>query len=294
MKPLLNTKLLSRYTAEFSSKSQEEAFLSFNWYDNKSATRNTFMILVFFVITFFFRDLTETGNKESIFYLFLLRLAVFCVLFFSSIAIHRTTQYCRKYHSLVLVNQIVISVSVFVLAVIREMPIAYLGVNIILLTLVFYQFIHNRFYYTLAVCGFLGAGAIFTSVVFLDINASDLLASALILIPLNFLGVTILRSNNKSRRYEYLALTDLKKSNDEKETAIQELKSSLAEVKTLRGFLPICAKCKKIRDDEGYWNQIELYIEKHSEAQFSHGICQECAEELYGEDAWYKRKYNNQ
>jgi len=55
------------------------------------------------------------------------------------------------------------------------------------------------------------------------------------------------------------------------------------ENKTLKGFLPICASCKKIRDDKGYWNQIESYIRDHSEAEFSHGICPECIEKLYPE-----------
>jgi len=54
-----------------------------------------------------------------------------------------------------------------------------------------------------------------------------------------------------------------------------------AQVKTLRGLLPICANCKKIRDDRGYWNQIESYVREHSEAEFSHGICPECAAKLY-------------
>lgn len=53
------------------------------------------------------------------------------------------------------------------------------------------------------------------------------------------------------------------------------------ENKTLKGFLPICASCKKIRDDQGYWNQIESYIMDHSEAEFSHGICPECVNKLY-------------
>lgn len=61
----------------------------------------------------------------------------------------------------------------------------------------------------------------------------------------------------------------------------QELEHTLGEIKTLRGLLPMCASCKKIRDDQGYWRQIELYIEAHSEAQFSHGICPECAKKLY-------------
>jgi FixJ family two-component response regulator len=72
-----------------------------------------------------------------------------------------------------------------------------------------------------------------------------------------------------------------KRSEAERERLIQELQNALAQVKTLSGLLPICASCKKIRDDKGYWNQIEGYIEKHSDAVFSHGICPECANKLY-------------
>ena len=60
-----------------------------------------------------------------------------------------------------------------------------------------------------------------------------------------------------------------------------ELQKALAEIKTLRGILPICSSCKKIRDDEGYWNQLETYIQEHSEAVFSHGLCPECGKKLY-------------
>jgi hypothetical protein len=67
----------------------------------------------------------------------------------------------------------------------------------------------------------------------------------------------------------------------EKEQLITELQEALAKVKTLSGLLPICASCKKIRDDRGYWNRIEAYIGKHSDAQFSHGICPDCAKKLY-------------
>jgi PAS domain S-box-containing protein len=64
---------------------------------------------------------------------------------------------------------------------------------------------------------------------------------------------------------------------------IQELTEALARVKTLSGLLPICASCKKIRDDKGYWQQVETYIRKHSEAEFTHGICPECFQRLYPE-----------
>ena len=62
---------------------------------------------------------------------------------------------------------------------------------------------------------------------------------------------------------------------------IARLKNALAKVRLLSGLLPICASCKKIRDDKGYWNQIESYIRDHSEAEFSHGICPDCAKQMY-------------
>jgi len=61
----------------------------------------------------------------------------------------------------------------------------------------------------------------------------------------------------------------------------QKLAKALAEIKTLKGILPICMHCKKIRDDEGYWNQIENYIHARSEAEFSHSICPDCLTEHY-------------
>ncbi len=69
---------------------------------------------------------------------------------------------------------------------------------------------------------------------------------------------------------------------------IGELKKALKEVKTLSGFLPICSHCKKVRNDNGYWDQIETYIKKHSEAQFSHSICPDCAEKYYPDFGIYK------
>jgi hypothetical protein len=78
-----------------------------------------------------------------------------------------------------------------------------------------------------------------------------------------------------------LFLGKMKQADKEKSEVIAELKKALEEIKTLSGFLPICASCKKIRDDKGYWNQIEAYISEHSAAEFSHGICPECVEKLY-------------
>jgi HAMP domain-containing protein len=78
-------------------------------------------------------------------------------------------------------------------------------------------------------------------------------------------------------------------SEAERERLIAELREALKKVKTLSGLLPICASCKKVRDDRGYWNQIEAYISEHSDAEISHSLCPECLQKLYP-DYWEKMK----
>jgi PAS domain S-box-containing protein len=74
-----------------------------------------------------------------------------------------------------------------------------------------------------------------------------------------------------------------KQAEEEREKMISQLQAALDNIKTLKGLLPICANCKKIRDDKGYWNQIEAYVRDHTDAEFSHSICPDCAEILYPE-----------
>ena len=76
-------------------------------------------------------------------------------------------------------------------------------------------------------------------------------------------------------------ITAQKKAEAERERLIIELQDALADVKLLSGLVPICANCKKIRDDQGYWTQIESYIQDRSDAKFSHSICPDCAKKLY-------------
>jgi len=78
-------------------------------------------------------------------------------------------------------------------------------------------------------------------------------------------------------------ITERKNAEGERTRLILELTEALSHVKMLSGLLPICASCKKIRDDRGYWNQIESYIRQHSEAEFTHGICPDCLARLYPE-----------
>jgi PAS domain S-box-containing protein len=78
-------------------------------------------------------------------------------------------------------------------------------------------------------------------------------------------------------------ITGRKRAEQEREKLIHELQEALAKIKTLSGLLPICASCKKIRDDKGHWNVLEVYIRDHSEADFSHSVCPDCARALYPE-----------
>jgi PAS domain S-box-containing protein len=69
----------------------------------------------------------------------------------------------------------------------------------------------------------------------------------------------------------------------EREKLVKELQYALDNIKTLQGLIPMCSNCKKIRDDKGFWNQVEGYIMAHSDARFTHGVCPECAKKLYGD-----------
>ena len=105
-----------------------------------------------------------------------------------------------------------------------------------------------------------------------------------------YLGVRVsnLRDRRKRVTGRLIVLRDIttrKQAEEDRERLVGELQAALASVKTLRGLLPICANCKKIRDDEGYWRGVEEYVMDHSDAQFSHGICPDCVTLLY---PWFK------
>jgi two-component system, response regulator PdtaR len=88
-------------------------------------------------------------------------------------------------------------------------------------------------------------------------------------------------------------IMELRRINLELKTRNQEIEAAMAEIKTLSGLLPICSNCKKIRDDQGYWQQVEVYIAKHSDADFSHGLCPDCMKKLYP-DSYEKSRQRRQ
>lgn len=111
-------------------------------------------------------------------------------------------------------------------------------------------------------------------------------ASALFVLLSALGGWLILRAlRQEQERRDRVALEEARaRTAAERERLIVELQKALAEVKTLGGLLPICAHCKKVRDDKGYWNRIENYIRERSNAQFTHGICPDCERQFYGDE----------
>ena len=107
-------------------------------------------------------------------------------------------------------------------------------------------------------------------------NSTDASFIVVAYTTVHFLGIISCWQIHLARRKQYI-------EHRSEQMTRQELEESLAEIKVLRGIIPICAYCKQIRDDEGFWHQVESYIHRHSLAQFSHGICPDCAQELYPE-----------
>jgi hypothetical protein len=97
--------------------------------------------------------------------------------------------------------------------------------------------------------------------------------------------VPFMGEDGKPKQYVAIRteITDRKRAEADRERLIEELQQALAEVKTLKGLLPICSVCRKVRDDDGYWSQIETYVARHTQAQFSHGCCPGCAVKMYEE-----------
>lgn len=100
-----------------------------------------------------------------------------------------------------------------------------------------------------------------------------------LLLVVAILGVSLLLHRNHNRLIN--TQSRLIRTGKAKDKLILRLKNALTEVKTLQGILPICASCKKIRDDQGYWGQVEEYLKKHTDAEFSHSLCPECVQKLY-------------
>lgn len=138
-----------------------------------------------------------------------------------------------------------------------------------------------RFLYA---ANFAGAAAEMSFTLYVDVFGLSNLIGHLLRLTAVYLIYRAIIDIGLNRPFDVL-FRNLQASSDAQEKLIGELKDALGQVTTLKGMLPICASCKKIRNDHGYWEQVEVYIRDHSEAEFSHSICPECASRLYPEYA---------
>ena len=299
------------FSGEFASASMESAFLNANWQSIKKMTQCTLTVIAVMGMAFFAADVLAEEKGSTLALLFTVRLIATGAIALAALHIGRLSSYTAHYRILQFFIQLLIPIAIFWVAFYRGLPAVYVGVDAILFTLVYYQFVNNSFKLTLAASVFFGLSAFAFSALFLEFNTLEMVGAFLFLIPLNYLGIMTLRSNNRAKRREYAALKEserhvnylgimtlrsnnrakrreyaaLKESErhaDEKEKLIGDLQAALSEVKTLQGFIPICSKCMKIRDDEGFWEKIENYIQDRTDAKFSHSLCPNCAKDLYG------------
>ena len=85
------------------------------------------------------------------------------------------------------------------------------------------------------------------------------------------------------RMASFVDITEQKRLDQERDQLIQRLQDALSKIRVLRGLIPICASCKSVRDDKGFWHKVEKYIRDHSDAQLTHGLCPDCVRKLYPE-----------
>jgi len=275
---------LKKYSGEFEKRPLEESFLHATWSDFKVVPALTLIILGIMTIAFGFLAIFDNGFSAIL----IIRIFVAICLSLSGYYINKAQDYFKKYPYLLLINQLLIPITIFVLAFTGEINLSYLIISTIGLTLIYYQFFLNKFSLTVTASWLMGIGCILSGYLFLSISLSEFLMLLIFLIPVNILGMITQRSINRSKRNEFTARVNLRHTNKEKEELIQDLQLALAEVKTLEGFLPICANCHSIRNDEGFWERVEKYIQDRTGAQFSHSICPDCLKELY--PAIYKEK----
>ena len=112
---------------------------------------------------------------------------------------------------------------------------------------------------------------------YLDVYLTFVISTAVI-----FAIITLILQNHTQEKERLDALNRiLEEKNAMLNRSNRDLEAAISQIDTLNGLLPICSACKKVRDDKGYWSQIEAYIQAHSKAEFTHGICPECAQRLY-------------
>ncbi len=229
------------------------------------------------------------GLKEKVWFV---RYAVICPLILLTFFLSYHPSY-KKYWQLSLIL-VIFSAGLGILYMIAVVPLEvgyryYVG--LILVIFFCYTFFRTRFLYATITCWLLVLVYLTMALWIVPTPTSIIINNNFFFVGANIAGMFACYSiefHERKKFYLYHLLEEEKKkvreTNQILREKIEELEQASAQIKTLTGMLPICARCKKIRDDQGYWNQLEKYIKEHTDAEFTHGICPDCAKELYSVD----------
>jgi hypothetical protein len=281
----------NRFTLRFTGDDGglEAEFLDINFRNCLTLTR--FSLLVGLIFYAAFGVLDAVLLPELKYTTWFIRYAVVCPVIFFVILFSYHAQYKKYWQaSLILVISAAGLGIIFMIAIAPQLVSFSYYAGLILVIIFCYAFFRTRFIWASITCWALVALYEIVSIWIVETPFPVLLNNNFFFIGASIVGMFICYSiENQARRNFYLQhllereKTKVTKSNKELEEKILEVEKASAKIKKLTGLLPICARCKKIRDDKGYWNQIEEYITTHSEAEFSHGFCPECAKELYSD-----------
>lgn len=273
--------LLTKSTGEFIDADLEENFLRDTWQDYKKGPQYALLVGGLVLVAFMAIDLLGFTSFQEFSILFILRLVMGLFLVGSALHIRRAQTYFKGFHRLCLWNQLAVALVLIMLGTLKTLPFIHNAFHLFMVTLIYYQFLHNRFTYTLMASAFFCMAYGAANAGLYHLQPIDMVRFILYLGLANGLGIPMLHSLNHTRRKAYIQQLKETHANQQLSATVDQLRQAQKEVKTLEGLLPICAQCKQIRDDNGYWNQIETYLHQHSRLKFSHSICPACARDLY-------------
>ncbi len=281
--------LLNPVSGEFKDRELEESFFYDTWMTYKKTAYISLMIGGLMLMVFIIVDLLAQTDKWRLLSLLSVRGIGGAVLIYSSVYVYRARTYFPGFPLLFLADMLVASSALLFVGISAGFPYIQNVLHGLLLTLVYYQFVHSRFSYIMVGCACYPIMFLIVCIMSDQLEFVNFMRFILYFISANAFGILILRSYNQGQRANYINQLKRQSLNMELRVALDQLIKAKHEVKVLQGLLPICTNCKKIRDDNGDWKRLESYIQHHSEAKFSHSICPECAKQLYPEFELYKK-----
>jgi len=267
---------LNSLLAVFQSKEFEHSYRQQNLDQDKRQAKFILIITAVAIALFIFSDYKLFDHSWMFYKLLIARSLFILFVFILTVSLRKLVDE-SIFDILILVFILFLSGLVFYINISRPPDYLSHAIADIVVLLAVYFLLPNRFIYQIISASIFTAGNI---IIIINFRSSHALLGNNVIIAsylfINILGAVAARQGHSNKRAQFELYISERKLKE-------EIQIALDEIITLRGIIPICSYCKQIRDDQGYWNQLEGYIQKHSLAKFSHGICPNCSKELYPE-----------